>query len=129
MWVVGALTHNEKAAHTGLLATQAVQYATEVAGGMSLIERHASGINVSDFIGGGHSSSSGNAVRSFAFASVISHQYSNKPLVVIGSYGFATAVSLSRMNGPRHPADMLIGAAIGELMGRFLTRHHAQEQQ
>ena len=43
----------------------------------------------------------------------------DKPLVVFGSYGLATAISLSRVGGLKHfPSDVLIGATIGELIGR-----------
>jgi membrane-associated phospholipid phosphatase len=40
-------------------------------------------------------------------------------------YGLATAVSFTRMSGQRHYAsDVLIGSAIGYLIGKFVTRHH-----
>src|SRR5207237_4670245 len=69
---------------------------------------------------------SGHAASAFALASVLSSEYHNKPLVVFGSYGFATAVSLARVGGLNHfPSDVVAGAVIGELIGRYVVHHHA----
>jgi len=39
----------------------------------------------------------------------------------------ATAVSLSRMTSQRHYAsDVLVGSAIGYLIGNFVMRHHSE---
>jgi membrane-associated phospholipid phosphatase len=47
--------------------------------------------------------------------------------VVFGSYGFATAVSLARVGGLNHfPSDVLVGAALGELIGEYVVHHHAK---
>ena len=41
---------------------------------------------------------------------------------MVGSYGFATAVSLARVGGLNHfPSDVLVGAVIGELIGRYVV--------
>jgi hypothetical protein len=60
---------------------------------------------------------------------VISQQYHNKPLVMIGSYGFAAAVSISGVSGQRRPAsEVVIGAAVGELVGRLVTHFHREDR-
>jgi membrane-associated phospholipid phosphatase len=57
-------------------------------------------------------------------------EYHDKPLVVVGSYGFATAVSFARVGGLNHfPSDVLVGAVIGELIGRYVVHHHAHPLQ
>src|SRR5262249_13133035 len=68
---------------------------------------------------------SGPAASAFALAPVMSSEYPDKPLVVVGSYGFATAVSMARVGGLNHfPSDVLVGAVIGELIGRYVVHHH-----
>ena len=54
----------------------------------------------------------------------------DKPLVVFGSYGLASAISLSRVGGLKHfPSDVLIGATIGELIGRYMYHHYHHVEQ
>jgi membrane-associated phospholipid phosphatase len=70
-------------------------------------------------------------MEAWALATVIAREYPNKPLVKYGMYGFATAVSLSRITSQRHYAsDVLVGSSIGYLIGRFVTRdvHPAVQQ-
>jgi membrane-associated phospholipid phosphatase len=45
-------------------------------------------------------------------------------------YSFATAVSLSRITTDRHYAsDVLVGGAVGYMIGKFVMRdHHPQVQ-
>jgi membrane-associated phospholipid phosphatase len=70
---------------------------------------------------------SGHAMSAFALAAVMSREYHDKPLVVFGSYGFATAVGLARVGSLNHfPTDVLAGAVLGELIGRYVVHHHAQ---
>jgi len=128
---IGKLTGNEKAARTGKLATEAVLHSALVVQGLKLAferERPDKIGGQGSFWGGGQSFPSGHAATTFAFASVVAHQYSNKPLVVIGAYGLATSVSLSRIGGLNHfPSDVLIGAAVGELIGRYVLHRHKDE--
>ena len=60
------------------------------------------------------------SIRSFAFASVISREYRHKPLVVVGAYGFAAAVAATGAGPNQSPKNVIIGAAIGEFIGRVL---------
>jgi membrane-associated phospholipid phosphatase len=79
----------------------------------------------SGFWDGGRSFPSGHAATSFAFATVVAGRYKDKKLAVIGAYGLATAVSMSRIGGlNHHPSDVLIGAAIGHLIGRLILHRH-----
>jgi membrane-associated phospholipid phosphatase len=80
---------------------------------------------------GGDAFPSGHSMEAWALAKVVSDEYSDKPLVKIGMYSFATAVSLSRITSQRHYAsDVLVGGALGYLMGSFVMRnHHPQPQE
>jgi len=121
IWVIGAFTHSPKAVQLGQETTQSVLFSDVFAGGIKLLASYQPEKNI-DY------RAAGTAARTFAFASVMAHRYSNKPLVVIGSYGFATAATLSTMSGPKHfPSEVLIGAAVGEVVGRLVTHRHDKQ--
>jgi len=132
MFALGKLSHNKKVADTGLVAGDAVLHSQLVVHGLKMVfnrERPDKVGGHGGFWDGGRSFPSGHAATSFALATVLADRYKNKKLVVFGAYGLATAVSLSRIGGlNHHPSDVLIGAAIGHLIGRFvLNRHPAEE--
>lgn len=65
------------------------------------------------------------AASSFAMASVISRT-SESPVVGLLSHAAAAFVGFSRIYEDKHWAsDVILGAAIGELAGWVVTRHHA----
>jgi membrane-associated phospholipid phosphatase len=120
MWALGKVTHNNRLAETGRLATTAaIQTQLVISGLKTLSQRERpNGVNHQSF-------PSGHSATSFALASVVAHQYKDKPWVAVGAYGFATAVGLSRVGGLNHfPSDVVIGATIGELVSRFLIHRH-----
>jgi membrane-associated phospholipid phosphatase len=46
----------------------------------------------------------------------------------IVAYGLATAVSLTRVLGQQHfPSDVLVGSAVGWLVGHYVFRKHRRE--
>jgi membrane-associated phospholipid phosphatase len=125
MWFLGAFSHNDHAKGAGrlggeaeldtALVVEALKFATD--------RRRPNLSNDQSF-------PSGHAASAFALAAVMSSEYHDKPLIVFGSYGFATAVSLARIGGLNHfPSDVLVGAVIGELIGRYVVRHHAHAPQ
>ncbi|HWZ46019.1 MAG TPA: capsule assembly Wzi family protein [Candidatus Saccharimonadales bacterium] len=71
---------------------------------------------------------SAHATLSFAFASVLAHEYPGW-LTQTLAYGGASAISLARVAGKQHfPSDILVGGTIGYLVGRQVYRaHHDQE--
>lgn len=74
---------------------------------------------------GGWSSSlpSGHAAMSWMFATVVDRHTGGKTWIRGIAYGLATLISLSRITGNRHhPSDIILGASIGYLVGRFITR-------
>lgn len=127
---IGKLTHHSHAAETGLLAGEAVVNSTLVVGGLKKAlnrQRPFSNPGSDSFWEGGSSFPSGHAAASWSFAAVVARQYRDKPLVGIGAYGVATAVSLARVGGLNHfPSDVFVGAAVGELIGRFVVRRHGK---
>jgi hypothetical protein len=125
---VGKLTGNSRAADTGKLTAEGLLHTQLVIHGLKLAfnrERPEKDGGRGEFWSGGKSFPSGHAASAFAFATITANQYKGNKLVVIGAYGFATAVSLSRVGGLKHhPSDILIGAAIGHLIGRYVTHRH-----
>ncbi len=120
MWLLGAVTHNDHAAEAGRLGIEAA-IDSEVVMHVLKIATNRQRPNLED----SRSFPSGHAMSAFALASVMSREYHDKPLVVFGSYGFATAVSLARVGGLNHfPSDVVVGAVIGELIGRYVVHHH-----
>ena len=124
---LGKFNGNDRMTETGFRGLQAVGYANVV---MHVIKpltdrkRPADGGN-GGFWTGGESFPSGHAMQTWALATVIANEYHDKPLIKFGMYGLASAVSFSRMSGQRHYAsDVLIGSAIGYLIGKFVMRHH-----
>jgi hypothetical protein len=130
LWGVGKVTHNSKAAKTGQMAAEAVFHTELVTRGLKTMfnrERPSKIDGQGQFWGGGRSFPSGHAATTFAFATVVADQYKNKPLIAIGAYGLATAVSMSRVGGLNHfPSDVLIGATVGHLIGRFILHRHKE---
>ena len=68
----------------------------------------------------GSSFPSGHAATAFAVATVVATRYKNHRWVPWAAYGFATAVSLSRITTSAHfPSDAFVGAALGYSVSRF----------
>jgi membrane-associated phospholipid phosphatase len=126
---LGKVTGNDRMADTGKKGFQAAIYSQAVMGVMKFVTdrtRPGDGGN-GHFWTGGDGFPSGHAMQAWALAKVVSDEYSNKPLVKIGMYSFATAVSLSRITAERHyPSDVLVGSAVGYLIGKFVMRDHRQ---
>jgi membrane-associated phospholipid phosphatase len=128
LYGIGKLTHNSRTATTGLLAGQAVIHSAIVSQALKLAfnrERPDKITGNGLFWEGGRSFPSGHAMATWSFATVVAHEYHDKPIVGIGAYGVATAVSLARIGGQNHfPSDVFVGAAIGSLIGQFVFHHH-----
>lgn len=72
------------------------------------------------FSGNGSSFPSGHAAGAFCVATVLSTRYKNHRWVPWVMYGFATAISLSRITTLGHfPSDVFVGAAMGYSVSRF----------
>jgi membrane-associated phospholipid phosphatase len=122
MLLFGALKHDGHASETGRLAVEAEVDAEVIMQALKFATNRTRP-NLSN----NQSFPSGHTMSAFALAAVMSREYHDKRLVVIGSYGFATAVGLARVGGLNHfPSDVLVGAVMGELIGQYVVHHHAQ---
>ena len=127
LYVWGRITHDDHKRETGVLAGEAVIDSLVVNSALKYAFRrerpyqdHGAGL----FFHGGTSFPSDHAVVAWSAASVIAHEYPS-PLVGLLAYGMATAVSASRVTGKEHfPSDVVIGSAIGWLIGREVYRRH-----
>lgn len=130
LYGIGKLTHNSRASKTGLLAGQAVIDTAIVSGVLKVAfnrERPNKPLGNGSFWEGGRSFPSGHAAATWSFATVVARQYRDKPIVGISAYGVATAVSFARVGGLNHyPSDVLVGATVGTLIGRFVLHHRDQ---
>jgi hypothetical protein len=130
---VGYFRHNDHARETGVLGSEALIDGVGVEQGMKLIfwrERpnmdQGRGKFFQTSAGIDSSFPSSHAVLAWSAAAVIASEYP-RPLVQVGIYSAATAVSLARLMGQQHfPGDLLAGSAAGWLVGRYVYKHHHQ---
>ena len=131
--VAGYVRHDDYQVDSALLAAEAYADAAVVDLGIKAVTRRerpsdvlATG-NFSDtfFAGGkspfkGSSFPSGHAAGAFAVATVVATRYHTHRWVPWAVYGFATAISLSRVTTLSHfPSDVFLGAALGYTVTRY----------
>jgi membrane-associated phospholipid phosphatase len=135
IYLTGSLRHDDHLQETGRLSVEAVIDASIVAEGFKLAanrDRPNQGDGQGGFWPHGTSSynlnssfPSGHGAASWAMARVIASEYP-KIWVRIAAYGFATAISVSRVTERQHfPSDALVGSTFGYLIGGYVIRHHA----
>ena len=127
LYLWSRITHDDRQRETGILAGEAaidslgVNTALQYAFGR---ERPSQGAGLGNFFQHGTSFPSDHSALAWSIASVIAHEYPG-PLTQFAVYGLATAVSASRVAGSRHfPSDVVVGGAIGWLIGRQIVRAH-----
>ena len=128
-YFVGRAKNDYRARETGLLSAEAMIDSLVVEGALKGITRRGrplDGRERSEFFDGGSSFPSGHATQAWAVATVIAHEYKDRPLVQIAAYGMASAVSVARFTGHKHYlSDVLAGSALGWGVGRYVyTAHH-----
>jgi len=131
LYLWGATTHDEHKRETSILSGEAAVDALLVSEALKYTTgRERPGLDASrgEFWQAGNSFPSDHAAAAWAFASVISHEYPGI-LTKILSYGAASAISISRVEGKKHfPADAFVGSGIGWLSGWQVYRaHHNSE--
>lgn len=121
------ITHNEHERETGILAGEAaidslvVDTTFKYAFGRARPEQDQ---GLGNFFQHGTSFPSDHSALAWSIASVIAHEYPGV-FTQAAAYGMATAVSASRAMGKQHfPSDVVVGAAIGWLIGRQVYRAH-----
>jgi len=123
MWALGSFSHNAHTAEAGRLGIEAA-VDSEVVMQVLKLATNRTRPNLAN----NQSFPSGHTMTAFAFAAVMANEYHDKPLIVWGSYGLATAVGFARVGSLNHfPSDVVAGAIIGELIGRYVVHRHAVE--
>jgi membrane-associated phospholipid phosphatase len=131
LYLWSKLSHDDQHRETGILAGEAAidSFAVDTTFKYAFgRERPNQGQGLGNFFQRGVSFPSDHSAVAWSIASVIAHEYPG-PFTQIAAYGMATAVSASRVLGKQHfPSDVVVGGAIGWLIGRQIYRlHHDPE--
>lgn len=131
IYLVGRGTHNARARETGLLGMEALIDSGILVQTLKFATQRPRPLDDNGrgrFFTGGSAFPSGHAASVWSFATIIAYEYgNNRPLMRVGAYGIATAVSLSRYTGRNHfLSDALVGSAIGYGIGRYVYRRRHQ---
>lgn len=127
LYLWSKFSHDDHQRETGVLAGEAGIDAVAVTTGLKYAfgrARPSQEHGLGDFFQNGTSFPSDHSAVTWSIASVIAHEYPG-PFTQVAVYGLATAVSASRVLGKQHfPSDVVVGAAIGWLIGRQVYRAH-----
>src|SRR5467141_393332 len=127
LYLWSKLSHDDHQRETGILAGEAAinSFAVDTTFKYAFgRERPNQGQGLGNFFEHGVSFPSDHSTVAWSIASVIAHEYPG-PLTQIAAYGLATAVRASRALGQQHfPSDVVVGSAIGWLIGRQIYRAH-----
>ena len=127
-YLTGVLVDNQKARETGVLGAEAMLDGIIVYGVVKTVASRNRPNSVKDagkFFSGGSSFPSGHAMTSWAFASVVAHEYAHTRVVPIIAYGLAAMVTGARIAARQHYAsDVLAGGAAGWFIGTYVYHTH-----
>ncbi|MDT5295356.1 MAG: hypothetical protein QOJ76_2236 [Acidobacteriota bacterium] len=124
-YLAGRAGHNARAREAGLLGAEALVDGGIVVEALKLVTQRSRPLfddSSGEFFEGGNSFPSGHSISVWSLATVFAHEYGRRrPLVRVGVYGLATAVSLSRYTARKHfLSDVLVGSALGYGIGRYV---------
>ncbi|HEX4021712.1 MAG TPA: phosphatase PAP2 family protein [Acidobacteriaceae bacterium] len=127
----GHFKDDAHASETGILGGEALVDGVVVEQGMKLIFWHerpsqdnAHGLFFQKSAGVDSSLPSSHSVLAWATAALIADEYPSR-WTQLGVYSLATGVSVTRVLGQQHfPTDVLIGSAVGWLVGHYVYRAH-----
>ncbi len=127
LYLWSKISHDDHQRETGILAGEAAIDALGVTTALKYAfgrARPYQDNGLGDFFQGGTSFPSDHSAVAWSIASVIAHEYPG-PVTQVAAYGLATAVSATRVLGKQHfPSDVLVGGAVGWLIGRQVYRAH-----
>jgi membrane-associated phospholipid phosphatase len=127
-YVLGWAAHSDRTQEAALLGLAAIAHTSIVtfaAKQATNRERPDQGDGRGRFWSGGNSFPSGHAATTWALATVVAEEAGSR-WVSVAAYGWAGAVSISRLTGRHHfPSDLVVGAALGHLIGRYVVRTHS----
>ena len=132
---MGFLHHDEHATETGILAGEAMVdslVVDEVLKAVTMRERPtldgAKGTFFQRSVGLDSSFPSTHSIIAWSSATVIAEEYPGT-LTQITAYGLATGVSLTRVLARQHfPSDVLVGSAVGWMVGRYVTHKRRRSE-
>jgi len=128
LYIYGAATDNPHTREAGVLGTEALLDGFVVSSVLKFAagrERPNQPGGDGRFFKGQRSFPSGHATMSWAFASLISHEYKGGKVVPIIAYSLASTVSVARFTAQQHFAsDIVAGGAIGWFIGKFVFERH-----
>jgi membrane-associated phospholipid phosphatase len=131
---LGHIHHDDHATETGILAGEAIVdslVVDEALKAVSMRERPtvdgAKGKFFQSGVGLGSSFPSNHSIIAWSSATVIASEY-NGPLTQLTAYGLAAGASLTRVLARQHfPSDVLVGSAVGWLIGRYVYHKHSKD--
>lgn len=131
LYLAGKLENDERDKEAALLGFASLIHANIIAGGLKLatFRSRPGNPNEGRFFDGGSSFSfpSGHAASAWALATVMAERYRSKKAIRIAAYSLALAVSVSRFAGKKHfPSDVLVGGALGHLIGLYFADRYAK---
>ncbi len=135
LFTVGRMRHDDHASETGILGAEAVIDSLAVGEVGKLITRRerpdvdaSHGKWFQSGVGFNSSFPSEHALVAWSAASVVAGEYPGfwKGTAI---YGLATGVSVSRVMARQHfPSDVLVGSAVGWMIGRYIVHRHRHFQ-
>ncbi len=139
LYAIGAVTKDQKLRRTGILGVEAIVDVSIVTEAIKLAtnrQRPNQGDGSGDFWAGGASNysldssfPSGHTSSSWALARVVASEYHGW-LPKVGAYSFASLISANRITSRSHfPSDVVVGSALGYLVGGYVVRHHSDASQ
>jgi membrane-associated phospholipid phosphatase len=128
---LGHIHHDDHATETGILAGEAMVdslVVNEVLKAATMRERPmldgAKGKFFQSSVGLDSSFPSTHSIIAWSSAAVIASEYPG-PMTRITAYGLATGLSMTRVLARQHfPSDVLVGSAVGWLVGRYVFHKH-----
>lgn len=126
LYLIGRKEENARLRQTGLLGAEALIDGIVVAALKVTFERPRPRKDQGRgrFFHGGFSFPSGHPMAAWALATIVAHEYHDRPMVQVGAYGLATLVGAARFTGRNHfLSDVMVGSAIGYGIGRYVYPH------
>ena len=126
-YAYGVWKDDAKAREIGVLGTETLLDGLIVAGILKEVTRRnrPDEKDPGKFWGGGTSFPSGHAIQVWSIASLLAHEYHDKPIVGVAAYSLAGVVSAARVAARKHFAsDVVTGGAMGWFIGRYVYQTH-----
>lgn len=130
---LGHIQHDDQATETGLLAGEAMVDSLVVDEAMKAVTMRerptlddAKGKFFQTSVGLDSSFPSTHCMIAWSSAAVIASEY-NGPMMKLTAYGLATGLGVTRVLARQHfPSDVLVGSAVGWLVGRYVFHKHSR---